>query len=653
MSNALTTSLTHKRMALQWNWTWYSKRLSVMSPGEIVHRVVEHCAIKTMHLQHRLGWPSLDRDFANFTQFAFCSATTRQLPNLRWSFSFDQTATEALLDGRLNRLGHEWRWRTDPSVWRQAPDTGRHWPPIFFALIPYREGNPYGDVRVAWEPSRLQHLVTLALLANATTDDAIRRRAITLMETQFLSWIDSNPSLTGIHYISVMECGLRILAMCFALDLVRESVAFPERTWPALLNLVHSHADLIYKRLSRHSSAGNHTIAEAAALIYAGTLFPEMESASRWRRYGLKVLEEEVPRQILPDGGGTEQGLWYHRFVTDLYSMVVALLTHKNESVPAPIVDAAARSAAFVGLLTDSSNQLPPIGDGDDGYALSSFLAMSQEMPTLGAGLTTFKDTGYSLVRGEEALPIRLIFDHGPLGMSPCYGHGHADALSITLQQGRQDVLIDTGTYTYTGDPIWRNYFRGTRAHNTVVVDGLDQALQETAFLWSRPFNSYLHVSTQRADGRITLVAWHDGYQGRCGVTHWRALCYQPFGFILVLDSLAGPGDHQLELNWHFGTTPLQGVDGLFFPELSQALKMTIDGGERTHHRGDVERKAGWRSRQYGLKEPITTVRTKYTGALPHEFVTSIWLTDDQAQAKAMSSVLSYLKALVYDTQTH
>src|SRR5262249_62005662 len=86
--------------------------------------------------------------------------------------------------------------------------------------------------------------------------------------------------------------------------------------------------------------------------------------------------------------------------------------------------------------------------------------------------------------RGAAGLVV--VIDHGPLGMAPGYGHGHADALSLSACVRGEGLLIDPGTYGYNLGEKWRRYFRSTRAHNTVTVDGLDQALQVGTFLWSR-----------------------------------------------------------------------------------------------------------------------------------------------------------------------
>ena len=180
---------------------------------------------------------------------------------------------------------------------------------------------------------RLQHLVALGLYVKQAEPEMCRR-AVEVIETHLLSWIVSNPPLTGIHYVSVMECALRLIAVCHAVDLIRDRLIQPEKVWVGVLNLIESHAELIRKRVSCHSSSGNHTVAEAAGLVYAGLLFPRMDMAERWLANGLDLLEKEAAHQIRQDGGGREESLWYLRFVSDLYGLVVSLLRHHQQPLP-------------------------------------------------------------------------------------------------------------------------------------------------------------------------------------------------------------------------------------------------------------------------------------------------------------------------------
>lgn len=625
---------------------WYASRASVMSPAELLGRASERCALTAWEIGSRFGWLTADAPVRDAGRLAFCAASTPQLPELPWTFDVLADSADELVAGRIRALGHEWVWKENPDVWRRAPDTGKLWPNSLFTRIPYREGNPYGDVRVAWEPARLQHLIALALISR-TAEENLRRRAVRSLETRFRSWCEANPFLTGIHYISSMECALRVLAVCHAIDIARPWLSDPEGMWPIVAGLIRGHAQLIRRRLSLGSSLGNHTIAEAAGLVYAGILFPELDHNGGWLAAGLRLLEQEASRQILDDGGGAEQGFRYQRMVSDLYRLVVVLLRHRNQAVSAALERAVARSAAFAAVFGRPAERWPAIGDGDDGYALSPFLRFSAEEPASAPATVTLTSSGYTVVTRADGVRSRLILDHGPLGMPPCYAHGHADALSVLLDIDDLEVLIDPGTYTYTGEPAWRRYFRGTSAHNTVTVDGMDQAIQATAFLWKQPFCARLAYRDTHLDGSVALVACHDGYWTRLGVMHWRAVLYQPSGRWVILDRLTGRGVHRLDVNWHLGADPFVEAGSSVIRSAATVVRIEVTGGTVSWHRGETDPPSGWRSPAYGVKLPITTMRCRYEGSLPHEFVTSMTAEHGASGRWASQAAVARLRRLI------
>ena len=111
--------------------------------------------------------------------------------------------------------------------------------------------------------------------------------------------------------------------------------------------------------------------------------------------------------------------------------------------------------------------------------------------------------------RPDEVL---LVADAAPLGFLSIAAHGHADALSFVLSLGGVPVLVDPGTYCYHSDPTWREYFRGTAAHNTVRVDGLNQSEAVGPFMWSRKALSTLETFDVAGHPQ-RFVASHDGYR--------------------------------------------------------------------------------------------------------------------------------------------
>ncbi len=559
---------------------WYIKRFSVMSPHDVLHRVGEQLTLKKLYLNYLFN---KHRYSYSIESFAFCSSAKSCLPVLKWNFNADVLE---LSGSNIDR-----------------------WPRKFFNSIPYRPGNPYGDIRVAWEPARLQELIELAFIKNQSG------------EKQFLSWVKDNPPLLGIHYISVMECGLRILSVCYALDKMRDKLEYPTETWNALLQLVESHATLIEKRLSLYSSAGNHTIAECVGLIYAAVLFPEFKAAKRWKKKGLSILEQEAARQILPDGGGFEQSFWYLLFITDLCGLTIKLLEHYGEVVPISISSAYIRAKKFINSFANSPKELPNIGDADNGYALSPYLDISWNHNSSKTVCKTFDNSGYTLIQGQtKDYPFKLIFDHGSLGMPASYGHGHADALSVILQVAGENILLDPGTYSYTGN--WRHYFRSTKAHNTISIDNLDQAIQETAFMWSKPFQCELVHN----DGKF-LLAKHNGYQRISNIIHWRGIIYYPIGIFVIWDYITGEGNHNIELNWHCSQAPITVEANNYRLHNRLPISLSIEGNQ------SIQGIQTWQSNYYGHKEPSNTITALTSDQLPQTLITRINLGNEAAMA--------------------
>lgn len=591
---------------------WYINRLAVMSPRELQHRLLERVRIETFRRRKPARTPTaLSR---------FCNASTPQLPSLNWAESVLRAEKDRILSGSFPALGFQWRFPPaseqldDHRIWHEAPDTGNVWPRSFFHDIDHRAGNAIGDVRVVWEPSRLQQLVEIAALYGSLEVEAEREAAVRLFQRQLESWYAANPPYLGVHYVSAMECALRIIALIHAFDLLRDS-KLARNSWQRLMELVESHARLIERRLSLHSSAGNHTVAEAAGLLYAGLLFEELPGSNGRVTLARQLLRQEVGRQVLPDGGSIEQSLWYLLFVVQLAELAERLHQHRvGHGLGLDRLVAAGYD--HLNTYACSLDDLPHFGDCDGGWALSRHWRPERLGCRSGEGpvLRTFPDTGQSVARTADG--TRLTFDHGPLGMSPGFGHGHADALQVTLSVKGIPLLIDPGTYSYAGSEGWRRYFRGTSAHNTVSVGGQDQAHYLASFQWSRPYRSQLADSWQQ-DGWNAWLAWHDGY---AGLRHWRLVLFDLSIGVIVGDLLDGSTMPGAELHWHChpdvdATQDSKGSAGWLSAAgvAPQAIRVRwqIRGDEQpvTVSRGRSEPPLGWCSLRYGVKRPTTTLR--------------------------------------------
>jgi len=204
--------------------------------------------------------------------------------------------------------------------------------------------------------------------------------------------------------------------------------------------------------------------------------------------------------------------------------------------------------------------------------------------------------------------------DAGPFGRGSA-GHSHSDTLSIIATCNREEILIDPGTYTYMADPHWRNWFRGSAAHNSVRIDAADQALPDGPFRWAKTPHVQIHEWQSISD--------HDYLDAGCRyeyreLTHRRrVLLLKHRQLVFVFDQISGePGQHLFEQFWHTGKRAVRLGSGVFqlgararliFP--AETVADLSSGGQH-----------GWRSTAYGRKSESPVIRVSRTAALPTEF---------------------------------
>lgn len=367
------------------------------------------------------------------------------------------------------------------------------------------------------------------------------------------------------------------------------------------------HAAYVAAHLERDLD-NNHLIANARALAWVGLMLPDLPHAARWRRLGTSVLWEALRDQVRDDGGHVENSTSYHVAVW-LDALETALLCQARAvTVPDRVWDTVGRMADFAASLRRPDGALPLLNDSvkDEPLPLASVLGLARGTAADGPpapGLQAFADSGYVVWRsGPTAQDTYLVFDAGDMGPRHCPGHGHADALSLELWSHGESLLVDAGTYQYAPGTM-RDYFRGTAAHSTAMVDDVDQATFCGPFRVAHLPHVRLLTASADGDGAL-LVGEHDGYRRLASpVLHRRHVRIEPAGQdITVEDAFLGNGSHNLVVSWHLAPGSLR-VQG---PSLARA---TFPGGTRllVTVRAPVEGRMGvqegWVSRHWYQKE--------------------------------------------------
>lgn len=624
------------------NFSWYINRLRSMEPAELVHRLGEK-ARKLRSKRRHQGWDgfsgaSTSPLLPHFAQQVRAASPVQQAAIAQ--------ASEALLGGQYAALGQVW-----PAVdagnlfpaerWRLDPVTGQLWPGAerYCFEIDFRHDGTRGDIKYVWEFNRLQFLPVLAaqwLLSG----DAANLRAI---EQAIGSWHAANPPFGGVAWASGIEVALRGISLVLALELVGPHLS--EQT-QALMGQILSASLFWLKRYpSRFSSANNHLVAELVGEYVIGAAIGHRDEKA-WA----DVLEE-LGKQILPDGGGAEQTPSYGAFTAELVLMAALVARQGGRLL---LQASSERLAAFHQFLLwtgpqarfgdDDEGRVVALGfESDYGASVGAAIAVFLRLPspfsgddfrallfgqqpgsaTPPRGLKVFPQTGLSVWRGElGSRPAVLRFDHGPLGYLGIAAHGHADALSISLELDGQAILVDPGTFLYGSGGPWRDWFRSTPAHNTLNLGGQSQSIISGAFNWSHKAQS--HLLEHKNDPHWELLAEHDGYERRFGVRHRRRL-RQEGSAILIEDQLTGRG-HDAEIVFQLAPglqADLVGTSIAVSRDGSALLSIGLPPGSIQIASGGAHPgEGGWVSPRFGRK--VAAPRISWRGRVDAAGVTTV-----------------------------
>jgi len=295
---------------------------------------------------------------------------------------------------------------------------------------------------------------------------------------------------------------------------------------------------------------GNHLFANAKALIFAGLFFGGKESES-WYQTGLKIVERELSEQVLNDGGNFELSTMYHMiFLEDLLDLVNIHRAYNRElsievegviSTMFDWLDAMCHPDGEISFFNDAAIGITPSVEELHNYR--DRLLLSGLSTNDVHNLINLEESGYSRVVIGEAVAL---IDCASIGPDYIPGHAHADTLSFELSVFGQRVIVNSGTSIY-GVGKERLRQRGTAAHSTVVIDGVDSSEVWGGFRVSRRarvFNSKHYDQKEK----IELSACHDGYCRLSGQpVHCRKWQFSK-NSLLIEDQVTGDDMHEVDV---------------------------------------------------------------------------------------------------------
>ncbi|MEJ5311260.1 MAG: alginate lyase family protein [Anaerolineae bacterium] len=518
--------------------------------------------------------------------------------------AFAISAADRVCEHVFDLLGSGPTYLGDEIDWHIDFKTGHRFEPqrYYADIRPAYYPGGY-DIKVPWELSRCQHFAWLGQAYLFTEDEKYAREFV----MQVRDWVTRNPWPWGVNWACTMDVAIRAVNWLWGYHFFQDSPSLSDEFRLIFYKSLLVHGRHIFRNLENQGDfTGNHYLSDLVGLLYLGILCPEFKEARRWREFGLQELEQEMFKQVYPDGVDFEASTSYHRLVTELFLSATILAQLNGHTFSPAYMERLEKMVEFVMYITKPDGTSPLIGDNDNGrlhrlkvwdpperewvdyrYLLAigavlferedfaqaagdqweeaiwllgdkvvAFMQCvgSRNLSPLCLESRAFPDAGLYVMRHKDAY---LAVSAGPVGQNGNGGHAHNDALSFELFVNGQTYIMDPGMYVYTADYQARNQFRSTAFHNTVLVDGQEQNPLSTAQrdIFRLPDATHSQVTRWINKNEYTLFAGeHRGYARlRFAIIHRRIVYFDKLSSIWIIhDLLSGQVYPQATTYFHF-----------------------------------------------------------------------------------------------------
>lgn len=372
------------------------------------------------------------------------------------------------------------------------------------------------------------------------------------------------PDLDVVYYELGLSARTRVFLEQYLLPYDRRDPRFQEMMLKTLLGTgrwLYALEDLEGYR------PGNWQMHGAYTLLQLGLSFPEMAESASWMAMGIRRLKEHLLEDFTADGGHSERAPRNYTFATYLiYRNALFMLTeHAKEKEFAGLIRAnAGRTLEWLITMVTPTGDVPAINDSHRGRipvevmqdgarlferpevdaVLQSLLRVSPGSGGTGA-LPSFTSrnmpaSGFAVMRSDWTRDAGyLCVNYGPYAGN----HSHYDLLSFEIYACGIPLAVDAGIGETYDDPLYESWYRSSRAHNMVVVNGENLERKDARG------HDVLWATTPTVD---YFAASHDGYAFK-GIHQRRAFLYVKPDYWVIMDEVEGaqPTD---TLSWYLHT---------------------------------------------------------------------------------------------------
>ncbi len=450
------------------------------------------------------------------------------------------------------------------------------------------------ELSKAWNDKDLQHLWRYNLhyfeylykLAHEFSYGDNQTKYYEKMKDMITNWIDNNPYAFGDGW-HPYTISLRFTNWIAAYQIFEEPITLDSEFHIKLKNSLFLQYQYLQKNLEK-DVLGNHYFENIKALIIGSIFFVDKKVKVKFKKELVKQLKE----QILEDGMHFELSPMYHKII--LEDLIKITYWLKDEEIYYHLIFYLQKMIDATYSFEKNFGKTPAFNDSADGISKqykSLLQSCNKYFGLTPETKTSFEESGFYIIND---LNKKLIFDTGEICPTYLPAHGHCDALSFELSIAKEPFIVNSGTYMYESGG-WRNYFRSTRAHNTISISN-----QEQSQFWGS-FRVAKRIKKVRRKKFVykNIQFYAGSYVSYRGNEHKRYIGYLDMNTMIVLDSVSTPSKENIESYLHFvPEVNVEIIDNIVHANKGvEAIKLASIG---TYN---IAVGQGWYSEEFNVKE--------------------------------------------------
>ncbi|MBL7968507.1 MAG: alginate lyase family protein [Prolixibacteraceae bacterium] len=407
---------------------------------------------------------------------------------------------------------------------------------------------PVPDNEWVWQLNRMSFWGAMARVYRQTGDEKYAKE----WAYQLVDWTRKNPNEADHkHAWRSIEAGIRGHSWTSHYQYFIGSPHFTPEVLVAFLNSCYDHAEYL---MTVYRSKSNWGLMEAEGMAFIAMTFPEFKDSEKWLTEAIRRLNNEIDLQVYPDGHQRELAMGYHLGCIEWFIRTydMARMNGRTDAFPASYEQKVQKMCEVPMKLCHPDGTNQQFGDawaGKPGQHKDKFAEWAERFnrqdflylatdgkqgkkPDSTAFALPYSGL-YSMRSGWDKNAICLILKCGPDGG----GHSQPDNGTFELSAGGRNLMPDAGSFIYSGDPEGRAWFRETKIHQTLTLNGENSKYAPKLLLWK--------------PGKTTdiLVVENQSYEN---LKHRRSVFFIDKKYFIVVDEAIGTATGDVDVHFQF-----------------------------------------------------------------------------------------------------